>query len=137
MRHAPPWGTRPMRALLIVLMFAAAFPAAAAGAWWNKDWPYRKEITLDASPKGGNIVQSAGRVPVLIRLHSGNFKFADAQDSGADLRFVADDGKTPLAFHVETFDPLLGVAAVWVDVPQFPAGAAKPIWLYYGNKKTP
>jgi biopolymer transport protein ExbB len=126
-----------MRALLIVLMFAAAFPAAAAGAWWNKDWPYRKEITLDASPKGGNIVQSAGRVPVLIRLHSGNFKFADAQDSGADLRFVADDGKTPLAFHVETFDPLLGVAAVWVDAPKFPAGSAQSIWLYYGNKKAP
>ncbi|MBA3811844.1 MAG: DUF2341 domain-containing protein [Caulobacteraceae bacterium] len=124
-----------MRALLLIVALAAICPPAAANAWWQKDWPFRKEITLDASPKGGNIVQPAGRVPVLVRLHSGNFKFADAQDNGADLRFVAGDDKTPLAFHVETFDPLLGVAAVWVDVPQFPAGAAKPIWLYYGNKK--
>jgi biopolymer transport protein ExbB len=138
MRAAPHWGTRQMRTLLIILMFAvSALPVYAAGAWWNKDWPYRKEITLDASPKGGNIVQAAGRVPVLIRLHGGNFKFGDAQDNGADLRFVADDGRTPLAFQVESFDPLLGVAAVWVDVPTFPAGSAKSIWLYFGNKKAP
>ncbi len=138
-------GQPPMRAQALILAWcvalgfalASAGPAAAAPSWWNKDWPYRKEIVLDASPKGGNLVQSAGRVAVLVRLHSGNFKFGDAEDNGADLRFVGEDGKTPLAFQVETYDPLLGVAAVWVDVPRFPTGAAKSIWLYWGNKKAP
>jgi biopolymer transport protein ExbB len=123
-----------MRSLLMLLILAVTALPAAANAWWQKDWPYRKEITLDASSKGGDILQPAGRVAVLIRLHAGNFKFADASEKGDDLRFVAEDDKTPLAFHVESFDPLLGVAAVWVDVPQFPVGATKTIWMYYGNK---
>jgi len=124
-----------MRSLMIVLALAIAAMPAAANAWWQKDWPFRKEITLDASSKGGDILQPAGRVAVLVRLHTGNFKFSDASDKGDDLRFVAEDDKTPLSFQVESFDPLLGVAAVWVDVPQFPVGATKKIWMYYGNKK--
>jgi biopolymer transport protein ExbB len=126
-----------MRSWLLILALVVTAVPAAANAWWQKDWPYRKQITLDASAKGGNITASAGRVPVLVRLHSGNFSFNDSQQSGADLRFVAADDKTPLAFHVESFDPLLGMAAVWVDVPDFPAGSTKDIWLYYGNKKAP
>jgi len=120
--------------LLLLLLALVPTPAAA---WWQTDWSYRKQIMIDTTPKGGNIDQSAGRVPVLIRLHSGNFSFTDAQDNGTDLRFVAADDKTPLAYHIETFDPLLGVATVWVDVPDFPAGSARQIWLYYGNKKAP
>jgi biopolymer transport protein ExbB len=124
-----------MRSLLMILILAVTALPASANAWWQKDWPYRQEITLDASSKGGDILQPAGRVAVLIRLHSGNFKFKDASDRGDDLRFVAEDDKTPLAFHIESFDPLLGVATVWVDVPRFPMGATKTIWMYYGNKK--
>jgi len=134
-RKTPNGGTSDMRILLMMVVMAIAAIPAAANAWWNKDWPIREQITIDASPKGGNIVSPAGRVPLLIRLHHGNFKFGDAMDKGDDLRFVAEDDKTPLAFHVESFDPLVEVATVWVDVPAFPAGAAKSVWLYYGNKK--
>jgi biopolymer transport protein ExbB len=121
---------------LILLAFIALVPTQAL-AWWQTDWSYRKQITIDTTPKGANIPQVTGRVPVLIRLHSGNFSFSDAQEAGNDLRFVNSDDKTPLPFHVEQFDPLLGVAAVWVDIPDFPAGSAKQIWLYYANKKAP
>jgi biopolymer transport protein ExbB len=117
------------------LLLVALLSPTPAAAWWQTDWSYRKQITIDTTPKGANIAESVGRVPVLIRLHSANFSFGDAMDNGTDLRFVANDDKTPLAFHVEQFDPLLGVAAVWVDIPDFPPGAAKQIWLYYGNKK--
>lgn len=134
--HQPPHGEKKlMRPLLIALVLAIAALPAVANAWWEKDWPYRKEITIDASPAGGNIGQPAGRVALLIRLHMGNFTFADASEKGDDLRFVAADDKTPLAFHVESFDPLLGVATVWVDIPTFPNGAVQKIWMYYGNKK--
>ena len=118
--------------LVMLLPVLAPTPAAA---WWQTDWSFRKQITIDTTPKGANIAAPAGRVPVLIRLHTGNFSFSDAQDNGNDLRFVGADDKTPLAYHVESFDPLLGVANVWVDMPDFPAGSAKQIWLYYGNKK--
>ncbi len=116
------------------LLAALLLPQPAA-AWWQTDWSFRKQITIDTTPKGANIADSIGRVPVLVRLHSGNFSFGDAMDNGTDLRFVAADDKTPLAFHIEQFDPLLGVAAAWVDIPDFPAGTTKQIWLYYGNKK--
>jgi len=106
-----------------------------ANAWWQNDWSYRKAITIDATPKGGDVAESAGRVPLLIRLHSGNFQFDGLQDNGADIRFVAADDKTPLNYQVEQYDPVLGVALIWVDVTQFPAGATQNIWMYYGNKK--
>lgn len=124
-----------LRPLMILLALAICAAPASALAWWQKDWPFRKEITLDASSRGGSILQPAGRVAVLIRLHTGNFKFSDASDKGDDIRFLAEDDKTPLASHIESFDPLLGVAAIWVDVPEFPVGATKKIWMYYGNKK--
>jgi biopolymer transport protein ExbB len=126
----------PWRRGWLLLVLLALAPTQAL-AWWQTDWSYRKQITVDTTPKGAGIAQPAGRVPVLIRLHTGNFSFGDAQDTGNDLRFTSSDDKTPLPFQIEEFDPLLGVAAVWVDIPDFPAGSAKQIWLYYANKKAP
>ena len=135
LRHAMSRARAPFGvALLLATLGFSAIPTAAQ-AWWQSDWSYRKQITIDTSPKGGNISEGAGRVPLLVRLHSGNFRFTDAQEAGTDIRFVAADDKTPLAFHIESFDPLLGLATIWVDIPQFPAAGTKDIWLYYGNKK--
>jgi biopolymer transport protein ExbB len=120
-----------------LLLVVCALAPTQASAWWQNDWSYRKQITIDTTPKGADIAQSAGRMPVLIRLHTGNFSFTDAQENGNDIRFVNSDDKTPLPFHIESFDPLLGVAAIWVDIPDMPAGSAKQIWMYYGNKKAP
>lgn len=106
-----------------------------AFAWWNDDWAYRKQINLDASPTGANIAASLADVPVLIRLHAGNFSyFGDVQPDGADIRFVAADDKTPLKFHIERFDPVNQLALLWVKVPQLTAGAkTDSLYMYYGN----
>jgi len=125
------------RALFLFLTAACLWLPGVANAWWQKDWSYRKAITIDTSPKGANLMDSAGRVPLLIRLHSGNFQFDGLEDNGADIRFIAADDKTPLNYHIEQYDPVLGVALIWVDVAQFPSGAAQTIWMYYGNKKAP
>jgi biopolymer transport protein ExbB len=69
----------------------------------------------------------------LVRLHDGNFDFASAKDDGGDIRFVAGDDKTPLAYHIEKYDSLLNEAFVWVKVPDLKPGAQTSIWLYYGN----
>ncbi|MFL9875048.1 DUF2341 domain-containing protein [Paraburkholderia megapolitana] len=122
--------------LSVVTVLLGCVPGVA-NAWWQNDWSYRKAITIDTSPKGANLVESAGRVPLLIRLHSGNFQFDGLEDNGADIRFVATDDKTPLNYHIEQYDAVLGVALIWVDVPQMPAGATENIWMYYGNKKAP
>ena len=126
---------RNLRFWLVAAIFAAALVPTSASAWWNQDWSYRKEITIDLSPKGANISEPVGQMAVLIRLHSANFTFDDAQQAGNDIRFVAEDDKTPLPFHIESYDPLLGLATVWVNVSDLPPGGIKKIWLYYGNAK--
>ena len=126
---------RRLSALLLLLAMAVA--PSAANAWWNKAWSYRKQVTVDATPSGVNVAGPVGRIPVLVRLHSGNFSFKDASDNGADLRFVTADDKTPLTYHIESFDPLLGVAALWVDVPAVAGGTKTNLWMYFGNKAAP
>lgn len=110
---------------------------AGEASWWNDDWSYRKPITLDTTPKSGNIAQPVGRMPLLIRLHPGNFQFDGVAKSGADVRFVGPDGKTPLNYQIENFDPVMGVAQIWLDVTDLPANGQQTIWMYYGNAKAP
>lgn len=108
-------------------------------AWWNDEWNFRKEIALDLSVAGANITGSPADVPVLIRLHLGNFGyFNDTRPDGSDLRFVAGDDKTPLKFHVERYDPTNSLAFLWVKVPRLAGGTAtEKIFLYYGDQKAP
>jgi biopolymer transport protein ExbB len=42
-----------------------------AQAWWNNDWPSRKQITVDAGATGADIQETLTDVPVLVRLHTG------------------------------------------------------------------
>jgi biopolymer transport protein ExbB len=107
-----------------------------AFAWWNSDLTVRKQITVDLSPTGGAITGPVGTTPILIRLHDGDFQFAAAQENGSDLRFVAADDKTPLAYHIEKYDTLMGEAFVWVKLPDLKPGAVTTFWLYYGNTGT-
>jgi biopolymer transport protein ExbB len=120
-----------------LLLALALLVPAVSQAWWNNDWNFRKEITLDLSATGANITESINDVPVLLRLHAGNFPyFADAKPDGSDLRIVAGDDKTPLQFHVERFDSTNQLAFIWVRLPQLAAGAKDAkIFVYYGNAK--
>jgi biopolymer transport protein ExbB len=120
------------RILLLALLGSCGF-CGTTQAWWNPDWTVRKKITIDTGATGVPISDAIGASPVLIRLHDGDFQFASAKDDGSDIRFVAGDDKTPLAFHIEKYDSLLGEAFVWVKVPDLKPGAATTFWLYYGN----
>lgn len=121
----------------VVLLSLALFLPEAALAWWNDDWPSRKQITVDAAATGGDIQETLTDFPMLMRLHTGNFGFfADLGENGKDLRFMADD-KTPLKHHVEKLDALNEMALVWVKVPKVRGGVATDsLWMYYGNANT-
>ena len=125
------------RLLFIVLTLLSTLLPGLAHAWWQAEWSYRKPITIDGGPQAGAIGGDAGRVPVLVRLHTGNFKFEGVSETGADLRFIAADDKTVLNHQIEQFDPLLGMALIWVDVPNVSAGTPQKLWMYYGNPKAP
>ena len=130
-----------------VFILCILFPAISQ-AWWNEEWNYRKAMKV--VPQGFDAAQlvttapgaepAIPEVPVLIRLHSGNFGayFMDAQQGGNDVRFIAGDDKTALKFHIEKWDALNNMALIWVKVPientaGGPNGGEK-IWMYYGNQ---
>jgi hypothetical protein len=70
------------------------------------DWQHGKKLAFDTTATGVEVDQDVSLLPVLVRLHSGNFNFSEAKPDGSDLRFFAADNKTPLAYHIEKFDYL-------------------------------
>ncbi|VVP90636.1 DUF2341 domain-containing protein [Pseudomonas fluorescens] len=127
-----------MQRLFLSLLICLGFVLpATAQAWWQDDWHYRKQIAVDTTPQGAAINQALGRTALLVRLHTGNFTFDGVKEDGADLRFVAADDKTVLNHQIESFDALMGVALIWVDVPNVEGGQRQDIWMYYGNQKAP
>ncbi|WP_285415385.1 MotA/TolQ/ExbB proton channel family protein [Pseudomonas sp. efr-133-TYG-5] len=127
-----------MQRLILSLLICLGFVLpATAQAWWQDDWHYRKQIAVDTTPQGAGINQALGRTALLVRLHTGNFTFDGVKEDGADLRFVAADDKTVLNHQIESFDALMGIALIWVDVPNVEGGQRQDIWMYYGNQKAP
>jgi len=121
------------RGLLASIVFLILSEVAQASTWWNNEWSYRKKITLDTTTTGVAISDPIGTAPVLIRLHAGNFQFDAAKEDGSDIRFVAEDNKTLLPYHIEKYDALMGEAFLWVKVPDVRPGAKTSFWLYCGN----
>lgn len=126
--------TKTLMMTLVALAFCAGGWVDRADAWWDAKWEMRRKITFDTTDKGAAIADNLTEVPVLVRLHSGNFTFDAAKEDGADIRFVSGDDKTPLKYHLEKYDPKQGIALFWVKVPQIAGKAAQDfVWCYYGN----
>jgi biopolymer transport protein ExbB len=121
---------------ILIILATVLVQATDASAWWNENWTARKKITFDATTSGGDINATVTDVPVMIRLHTGNFVFQQAKQDGSDIRFVGSDDLTQLKHHFEVFDAVEEMAVVWVKVPKI-SGATKQdfIYLYYGNEE--
>lgn len=115
--------------LAAIAAFAVATPALA---WWEADFAYRTRINLNTAAAG--VTGEVARAPVLVRLHTGNFNFADVKADGSDLRFVAGDDRTPVKFHIERWSPQEQQALVWVDVQWLQPGQAAAVYAYYGSE---
>ncbi len=122
-----------MRAVWLTMTLLLA--SSSALAWWSADWSSRKTITLNTTGTGVSIQQPLQDVPVLMRLHGGNFpQFLNVRDGGADFRFTAADDNTPLKYHVERFDPVSQIALIWVKMPAVnPQSTTDKLHMYFGN----
>jgi biopolymer transport protein ExbB len=127
-----------MRLTKTALLLLLIVPGVVFG-WWNEEWSGRKGLVLDTTPAGADFRSAMTEVPVLVRLHSGNFTgFFELAEEGRDIRFVAGDDTTPLKYHVESIDPINELAFIWVKVPQIDAAVdSGKIWMYYGNGTVP
>lgn len=120
--------------LLALALFSGTAVASAQGEWWNPDWAFRKDLSVDITGRVAADAAPLVEFPVLLRLHVGNFGyFGDTAPDGADLRFVAADGVTVLKHYVENYDPVQYVANVWVQIPRLAAGTPYAFSMYYGN----
>jgi len=122
---------------LLMGLFGLLFPVLAL-AWWNDDWNSRRQVSIDAAATGADIQETLSDVPVLVRLHAGNFGyFAELAENGRDLRFLKDD-ETPLHYQVELLDSLSEIGLIWVRLPQVRGGVSSDdFWMYYGNGNAP
>jgi len=117
-----------MRSALAALMLCLPLMAHA------EDSPHKKMLSFDTTATGTEIKESATQFPMLVRLHSGNFTFAEAAPDGSDLRFFSADGKTALKFHIEKFDGVNELAAIWVQMPKLSANAkTDALWMHWGK----
>lgn len=121
--------------LLAVAGLLCAGPAAAQ-SFAPDDWEHARKTVIDTTVDGVELKQGAAQVPIAVRLHSGNFPFAEALPDGSDLRVTAADGKTPLSFHLEKFDTVNELAVIWLQQPKLvPLARSDAFHLHWGNDK--
>jgi hypothetical protein len=108
-------------AILVASIIIGVLAAHFGGSkWWNKDWGYRKQITIQ------NTSASLENYQINLNVdYDGHM-----QTNFSDLRFV--DGSTQLAYWIENYDAGKS-AEVWVKIPSIPANDKKTIWMYYSN----
>ncbi len=96
--------------------------------WWDSDWRHRRTLVLDNE----DVSDTLQDFPVLVRLNSNRIGYAQTQDDGADIRFVA--GGQVLAHEIEAWDEA-GDSFVWLKIPELPeeGETPPPFHMYYGN----
>jgi biopolymer transport protein ExbB len=118
--------------LHFLLLAALVSPLVAEeSAWWNPAWTQRQPLTLD--PTASGLAEDPGPVTLLVRLSDSNFPFATAREDGSDLRIISADGKTQLAYQIESWDSLLHEAFIWVKIPSIQTSTKQTYQLYSGN----
>lgn len=96
-------------------------------------WLHAKQLFLNTTAAGANVSGTVTDFPVLVRLSSANFTFAQARADGGDLRFAGADG-TMLPCEIEQWDAAAQTAAVWVKVHTVKGNnGTQSITMLWGN----
>ncbi|MHC4638572.1 MAG: DUF2341 domain-containing protein, partial [Planctomycetota bacterium] len=100
---------------------------AQPGAWYDTDWPYRRQIVIDDD----NIADDLTDFPLLVSVIDSNIA-NHAQPDGDDIMFVDNSG-VKLAHETERYENTSGELVAWVKVPFISSTSDTIIWVYYGN----
>ena len=127
----------PSHLLIAVMLFLLNVSTAFTAEDFSQ-WKYSVKLTLNTKANGANISASQPSVnnfPVLIRLNSANFNFAQLADQsgGTDIRF-SNSNNIPLAYQIERCDVVAKLAEIWVKVDQIqPDNNTQYITMYWGK----
>jgi hypothetical protein len=96
-------------------------------------WKYARQLYLNTTVSGADITGNVYNFPLLVRLSDATFDFYQAQSGGEDIRFVKSDG-TQLVHEIERWDPVTGLAEMWVRVDTiYGDNSTQTIAMYWGN----
>lgn len=97
-------------------------------------WAHVGSMFILTTPSGANIPAgvTVNDFPLLVRLNSSNFNFAEAQSDGRDIRFTTPSG-APLSYQIEQWDSVNGSAAIWVRMPAITGNSTQEIKIYWGK----
>ncbi|MEO6096192.1 MAG: DUF2341 domain-containing protein [Fibrobacteria bacterium] len=96
-------------------------------------WSRTSDLILDTSPSGADVPGTESRFPILLRLTSANFVFAQARGKGQDIRFSAADG-SHLDYQIERWDSAQAHAEVWIHIPVLLGNTAGQAFkMHWGN----
>lgn len=100
--------------------------------WWDQDWQYRREITIDHTKVEdvSNPSTTYADFPVLVYATG----LSGIKANGADIRFTASDGVTELPREIEYYAG--GTLYAWVKVTltkDSGDSSDDEFYMYYGN----
>jgi autotransporter-associated beta strand protein len=99
-------------------------------------WAHSGSMFINTTPAGANVAGSVSNFPLLVRLNSSNFNFAQAQSDGRDIRFTTAAGAA-LPYQIEQWDTVGGRATVWVRIPTITGNSTQEIIMYWGKSGVP
>ncbi|MGC9308647.1 MAG: DUF2341 domain-containing protein [Thermoplasmatota archaeon] len=94
--------------------------------WYDSNWSYRKEVTINHTMIQANLAN----YPVLVSVQDTDLTKADSL--GHDFVFTTLDG-TKLHHEIEDWDAATGKLVAWVNVPLLSPSEDTILYLYYGN----
>lgn len=100
-------------------------PLSAESAWWDTNWRYRREITIDHTKVAGNLVN----FPVLVKT---TMNVSKVQIDADDIVFTTN-ADIKLNHEIELFDSVSGELIAWVNVNSLSSTDDTILWMYYGN----
>ena len=115
---------------LTTLVLAAQQPVACAE---YAGWAHEGSLHILTTPNGANLPGDGvvENFPLLVRLDSEWFDFAQAQPKGEDVRFSV--GGKPVAYQIDTWDGANGKASVWVRIPVIKGNAQQEFRIHWGR----
>ena len=94
---------------------------------------YSNKVYVNTTASGANTTADVTNFPLLVRLTSANFNFAQARTDGGDLRF-ADSTGALLPYELERFDATNKLAEAWVLLPTVKANNNSQWFRMYWGK---
>lgn len=97
------------------------------------DWKRHKLLAMPAYTTTDPAKPALKEFPCFLRLTSADIDFSQANPDGSDFRISRGDISKHLAYSIERWDPVAGVAEIWVSIDNLvPDNATQSFNLHWG-----